>query len=250
MLQDNPAARLLSILQAGKSKQSHLNTRDVWADLLDVDKSDDGKILCELGKFMGLPNEVDSLLDLHFPNAATDSMKHCLHTISGAFRANNLNDQWKLFIDKIDTHSIGTLSMGSAMLDTKLKAKLIEANELDRIRSQIQELIESVISTGEIEVQFQDDLVRYLSRILEAINSYKITGAVPIMEAMEATVGHASISPNFRDNLKKEGVGQQVVAVISALAQMVTVAVGAPDAIENVRNVTTLLLTTAQAPGI
>ena len=68
MHSDNPAARLLKILQDGQKIQVDARCRDVWHKLLDVETSDAALLMSRLGKVMELPNLIINDIRVNYPN--------------------------------------------------------------------------------------------------------------------------------------------------------------------------------------
>lgn len=55
---DNPAQRLLDILEHGRAHPAHQNCRDVWCKLLEVRKNDEQPLLSRLAKALELSGRI------------------------------------------------------------------------------------------------------------------------------------------------------------------------------------------------
>src|SRR5690606_7542055 len=148
------------------------------------------------------------LVEQFYPKQAS-SLGHTLNQIQKAFAAQNLSGGWKTFSQYIDVHCIDGLSMVSAMLDVKLDSKLIEKEVLADFYIKIQGLNDEVVS-ADLPSEFKKFMAHYLRKILDAIGDYLISGAMPILTSVEATLGHAVLDPEFREILGKEGIGKKI----------------------------------------
>ena len=84
-----------------------------------------------------------------------------------------------------------------------------------------------------MESDFPDEiknyLVRGLQRIIVAVDEYRISGAAPILDAMEITLGHAFFDAEYRRALTNTDIGRTIVDVLASVASSITIAVGLPQ---------------------
>ena len=232
MITDNPAARLLAILKNAHTLNGDARAKDCWLRIFELKGSDlntSSILMSKLGQVMLLPHEIRVLVDQFYPNHAS-SLDHTLSQIQKAFIAQNLSGNWNTFSQHIDVHCINGLSMVSAMLDVKLDSKLIEKEVLTEFYSKVQELSDEVLS-ADLPSEFKKFMSHYLWKILNAIGDYLISGAMPILASVEATLGHAVLDPDFRSILNADGVGKKIREVLAALADTATVATAAAGAV-------------------
>ncbi|EON90477.1 hypothetical protein [Plesiomonas shigelloides] len=232
MITDNPAARLLAILHTGKEINPNANAKEVWAILFGLKANVDNYesiLMSKLGQVMLLPHETRILVRQYYPSQVS-SLTHTLNQIQRAFIEQNLSSSWNTFIKHIDMHCISTLSMTSALLDQKLQTKLIDVEELDEFKEKVKSLLSETIASN-LSSEFKRFMTHYLQRIINAINDYLISGAMPILDAIESTLGHAVIDPSFRDELKDTETGTKIRSMLSDLANVVTVATAATGAV-------------------
>lgn len=62
MIGDNPAARLLAILELGIQQDQNIKCRDIWRKLLNVEGGDDALLMSRLGKVMELPQQAIQII--------------------------------------------------------------------------------------------------------------------------------------------------------------------------------------------
>ena len=235
MNHDNAAARLLAILTIGKTFTPTSTCTNAWMRIFEIDGKDphaSSIMMSKLGQVMLLPHETRILVKQYYPNQE-EALNHTLNQIQLAFSSQNLSSQWVSFINHIDAHCFNTLSMVTALLESKLQNKIISNEKLDSFKNKIQELIDETIKS-DLSNDFKKFMTHYLQRILTSINDYLISGAMPILTAVEATLGHAVLDPNFKAELKDTETGSKIRDLISDLANVVTVATAATGAVAHI----------------
>lgn len=235
MTNDNAASRLLAILQQGKALNGTKPTKDAWMSILDVDKNQPNyeiELTAKLGKVMLLPHEINVLLSQYYPTQVV-CLRPAQYQIQNAFTKQELSRTWNTFIDNIDSNCINSLSLASALLDVKLNTKLIDDEKLAEFKVTVSELLNEVI-TSSLDDEFKRFMAHHLQKILDSINYYYISGAMPILDAAESTIGHAVINPKFREEMKNTDVGCKIFKFISVLSDVTTVATAAQGAIAHI----------------
>ena len=227
MQYDNPAARLLSILTAGKNIATNEPCRKAWFGLLDTQKNDHALLMSRLGKLMSLPQEIIDQTKQLFPNQRP-TWDHWSRQVNAGFASQNLNGHWDSFINHIDDHTLTYLAMSADLLESKSSIGSLDLDSLVDLRTNINELLDIVLAS-ETPNDIKKYVVHHLRKILTAIEEYKITGALPILDAVESTIGHAYLDSGYRSFLTSSDVGARILETLAATANVVTVAVGIPQ---------------------
>jgi hypothetical protein len=222
---DNPAERLLTIIRSCKAIPANTMCRQAWVQVLKTG-NDNALLMSRLGKVMELPRIAVEALNDHFPSRAS-TWSHWTSQVNNAFMNQNLHAEWSSFINCIDDHSINYLQLSSDLLHHVTTTKLVASDELAAIREKLNALYEEVLGAT-IDEEVKKYSVRYIRKLLVSLDEYCITGALPILEAVETMVGHAFIDKNYKSFMKDTDLGQQILDSISAMANLVTVAVGLP----------------------
>lgn len=227
MIGDNPAARLLAILEAGKQHEQGQNCRAVWRQIFGLDKRSDALLISRIGKLMELPEQIIQIIQSDFPNQAS-SFNHWSGQVNQAFSAQNLNGEWKTFFGHIDSHTFTYLGLTADLIQTKSPTTILQKETIEELRKRIDQLM-----TETIESDFDPEIKEYVSRclrkILVVLDEYRISGALPIIEAVEAAFGHAFFDEKYRETVSGTQLGQQFMSVLSAVANAVTIVLGAPQ---------------------
>ncbi|EHK5111943.1 hypothetical protein I2702_004762 [Vibrio parahaemolyticus] len=232
MITDNPAARLHAILKQGQEFPTSTPTKDAWSQLLNIDEQGVGQesiLMSKLSQFVLLPHQVQELVSLHYPEQS-DNLRYAMNKLQQAILKQNLSGSWSSFSSHIDQHSLSTLSMVAALLEHKLDTKLIDTDELSEFKARLHTVLDEAIDSN-LSTSFKKYIAHYLQKILTAINDYMISGAQPILDALEATLGHAVLDPEFTEDLKKTETGSKIREILGDLANVVTIATAAGGAV-------------------
>lgn len=227
MQHDNPAARLLAILQEGRTIAHDSSCRRAWEKILNVQKGDAAMLARRLGKVMSLPQEIIELTIESYPGRAS-TWGHWSSQVNSAFFSQNLSSNWQSFIQYIDDHTVNYLQLSADLLESKSRLTKIDQDGLQSIRTTINELVEIVISS-EVDNDLKKYVVHHLRAILAAVDEYQITGAIPVLDSIEATIGHAMISAPYYHFLLDTEIGRRVTEGLTSAANLITVAVGIPQ---------------------
>ncbi len=223
---DNPAARLLALIAAGKKIPNTTSCRDAWQSLLGV-REDNPLLMSRLGKAMELPEATILALKEHFP-AQKKSWAYWEPQVNGAFMAQNLNGKWATFIDQIDAHSVNYLEMSADLLQSRANTKPIVGQEMDVLREKLNQILTEVMGS-EIPDDVKKFAARNIRKIIISIDEYKLTGALPILDAVDSAIGHAHVDKSYMSFLRDTELGGKLLDTLAAAANVVTVAVGLPQ---------------------
>lgn len=223
---DNPALRLLNLLDKAKAINPNTASVNAWESLLDA-KSDHALLLSRMGKMLALPQQIASVLSTSV-EASPDSVRHIADQLYVAFTAHKFDGKWEAFTARIDVHIINYLTLASTLLETRNPTKRLDAEELASLREQLSSLLEK-IRLSDIDVNLKSYIVMQLHDLIAVLDDYFITGAGPILERIEATVGHAYWDSGYRSFLTDHDLGQSLFQCLAAAANLITVAVGIPQ---------------------
>lgn len=142
---DNPAQRLLDLLEQGNEYQRTDNCRSVWQQILQVEGMEEQYLLNRLACAMALPGRIIQVREDNFSTLRGKSNYWKSH-VDKAFVSQSLNDGWHTFRDNIDDRTLTELSMLSDLFETRGAHAGIAADEIDALLERITQL------RGEIRV--------------------------------------------------------------------------------------------------
>lgn len=226
---DNPAQRLLNLLEQGNGYQRTDNCRRIWQKILQVEGLEEHYLLTRLSHAMELPGRIIQVRENNFSTLRGKS-NHWKACIDKAFISQTLNDGWHTFKDHIDDRTMSELGMLSDLFETRGAHAGIETEDIGSLLERITEL-RNEIRVSRLSHAMKTLLLKQLSQIQEALESYSISGVEPVMDAVQSTLGLAVLHPEYRKEISK-GTGSQFGEKISALltdtASVVTIAGAMP----------------------
>ncbi|MEI7282241.1 hypothetical protein [Pectobacterium carotovorum] len=232
---DNPVKRLINILNVGKeiyrdnqrsSPNRVIACRDAWRMIFNFDTEPDYFLLYRIGEVMALPYKIKNILMNNFESDYWKS-SHWEAQINEAFKNVDLNASWSGFITKIDDRTITELKMMCLIIETKGHIKDLAPEQLNKFKEDVENIKNEVINS-DIPKSLKDVFMKYLKKIIDAVDGYQISGVEPIMEAVESTLGHAFVDEEYKNAIKENEFGSKIVNVLSSIANTVTIAEGLP----------------------
>lgn len=220
MEKDNPARRLLIILQKGKSINGNEPCLDTWNKLLEINDINNHSLLFNrLGKLITLPNIIrEDVLKYHKDNISECNL--AISQVNHALKVQNLSSTWNTFIGHINDEALNYLNLIAKLLDYEYETELLKKENLDEFRSSIDELIQE-IKDLDVDTDFKKYILHYLKKIIDSIDEYNITGITPIVESLEVTLGHAVINKEFGKNIKESNFSDKFIDILEKLNSLV-----------------------------
>lgn len=239
---DNPAQRLLDILEAGKTYSQGTNCREVWVLLLQAQLNNEQHLLSRLARVMELPGRIVQVREDHFSALRGKSMywKSC---VDNAFVSQSLNNTWQSFMQHIDARTLSELSMLSDLFETRGAHAAMQSDEIDALLERLTEL-RNEIREADLPLTMKTLLLKQLSQIQEALETYSISGVEPVMDAVQSTLGLAVLNPEYRQEISKgtdSRFGEKISDLLSDVANVVTVAGALPALTVAVSNALTYI---------
>ena len=219
---ENPATRLLHILEAGKKHGPNVITKVVWSDVLKVPKDDLPLLLTRIGKAMALIGEISETVSSN-ENINPSSYLDWVPNVTKAFSDQSLNGRWSSFMSHIDVHTLNYLSHTADILSA-------HGAHVPWDFEKIQDLSESIsgividIKDSELPVNVKKYMILKLREILLAIDEYEITGEGSIIEVVESVFGHLILNQEFRDSVKDSSASGKFWDFMSKVALIATIA--------------------------
>ena len=222
---NNPAGRLLNIINAGKKAPGDKQAAEIWAELLTVPISDNSLLLRRVGYVMALPSQIREQFE-ELNNLDKKIYLKWLPSVEASFSILNFQMPWKQFIERFDGSVIYGMEICSDLLSRERPEKVAEEDLLSELKNAVDELI-SKSNSEEIEIDLRKILYGHLLRIKLAIEEYQIRGIVPLEEEFHTVLGEVVLNPDIYKESKRSGFGRKFWDTMGKLALVVTVTVGA-----------------------
>tara|TARA_R100000655_G_scaffold65413_1_gene103872 strand:- start:1145 stop:1915 length:771 start_codon:yes stop_codon:yes gene_type:complete len=221
---DNPAARLLSILERGGQISDGRSCRDAWCELLDVRKGDHAVLMGRIGRVMALSTDIIERLE-GIGGIKVDRYMHWVKPLENAFLKNNLNGQWKDFKSQINPHVINYLSMTSDLFSHKCPEPVISESHLDSIINSARSLIDEV-RKADLPEDIKEFMIRHLYKVSVAVEEYIIRGAESVSSVIESAFGHGVLHGESVELAKTNSVVKKFWQSMANIAMVVSISTG------------------------
>ncbi len=221
---DNPAARLLAILEKGLEHRNEANCRMVWCQLLQVERTDHATLMGRIGKVMALSIDIVESLNA-IGDIKVERYLHWVKPIENAFIKNDLNGQWGGFRGQINDHVINYLSMTSDLLSHKQPEPVLPKSSLDSILSDARGLIDEV-RDSDIPTQVKNFMIKQLHKVCLAVEEHSISGSESVSSTVESAFGYGVLHAEAVELAKTNTTAKKFWQSIANIALVVSISTG------------------------
>jgi|GEM_PF-3323403 len=221
---DNPAARLLSILEKGLEHKDTENCREVWCNLLETKPGDNATLMGRIGKVMSLSTDIMESLN----NVGVVKVERYLHwvaPIEKAFISNNLNGNWQGFRAHINGHVINYLSMTSDLLSHKRPESVLDKSTLDSILDNTRALIDEV-RESELPEKIKEFMIKHLYKVCLSVEEHVINGTESVSNAVETAFGYGVLNSEAVELAKTNPTAKKFWQNMANIALVVSISTG------------------------
>jgi hypothetical protein len=144
---NNPAGRLHRILAAARAKPPNFKTRQVWAQVLEIDEKDTAALLGAIADIIYLVRDakaaVQSVGDLN-----SDVYLKSFKPIEGALARATLEIRWDQFSKHIDESTMARLEVVADILSKQRPEPMPNSDDLAEVSHRIDELFDITVAAS------------------------------------------------------------------------------------------------------
>lgn len=211
---DNPAQTLRQFLLAitNYSNSGQILRKALLEILgLEVNKLSEQILWEKISKLMTLPYKIDETLNDYFTDEEITAPNWKVNVIK-FFSSMNINASVSQH-RTITQETFNELGLISLLFKTKGEIGKLANEDIIDIQQQLSELKNSVIESN-LSKELRKDILHYINNIIRSLEDYAITGIEPLISSIEATLGHACISPAFQDVVKNTEIGGKLKSIL------------------------------------
>ncbi|MDY7070522.1 hypothetical protein PshuTeo2_05440 [Pseudomonas hunanensis] len=224
MTNDNPAARMLAILQSIHDIPGNKPCKAAWSSAFRIDAGDDSSLMIRLSQLMSMSVDAVLLMNERFPALRDQTTQWHIQLIT-ALTSQQLAGSIQTFTNGYTRKHNDFLKVIDQMIGISAPAE-IDLSLINEFREGISNLINETLES-QLEPKAKSYLVKALRRILAALDDYRLTGVVPVVESIELVAGHMFTDSQFKNSMSSD-FGNRVFSVIGAIADSIAIATGAP----------------------
>jgi hypothetical protein len=220
---ENPAKRLYTLLSVAKKQDGKKRVGEVWAFVLGIEASNQGELLVGIADVIHLVDKVKRSI------TSLDDANHGLllerfGNVETLFANLNLNQTWEHGQRYLDETTMYSLRVCSDVLSRDIGNKEISVEELQKLQSDVEDLLNTVLST-DFDAELRSVLIENLEAIRRSIIGYRINGVDGMRQALEKSLGAVFLNQKLREELLKKENGNQFVqkfqSILGSLGRLV-----------------------------
>lgn len=203
MIANNPAGRLLEIVEQGRKISDNTNALAAWSELLNIPVPQEiSLILKRISDFYTLSDEIARLVG-NIKGIDESLYLQWRTKAKPAFQNINFQAKWlTVFKSRFDDSVVYGLRFCNDLLAKQRPEKSVAITSVKDIAGKVSELIEE-IEQESLDEETKGYIKERLIDISEALNSSRILGIKPIEKELNITIGSLAINNNYK--LQSEG---------------------------------------------
>ena len=199
---ENPAKRLYALLANAKKQNAKTSTGEIWASVLGIEPSNRGELLVGIADVIHLVDKVKRSIT-NLDDANHDLLLERFGNVERVFTNLNFSQTWEHGQKFLDETTMYSLRICSDVLSKGIGNKEISGEELKKIQSDVDELLNTILS-ADFDAELKSVLVENLEVIRKSIISYRINGVDGMRQALEKSIGASFINQKLREELTKD----------------------------------------------
>ncbi len=192
---NNPAERLLQIVNNGKNHNGGRPVIDIWSEILSTSASDYSLLIRRIGYVMDLPSQIKLKIESLGEYDPNIYLKW-LPNVENAFKSVHFQMQWSQFISNFDGTVMYGLEVSSDLLSRKSPEPTADNKTLNSILTDLEDLISKSIQVDAPPI-LKDIILENLIKIKHSIEEYSIRGIIPIQREFNSFLATTVMQNNM-----------------------------------------------------
>ncbi|ERY41893.1 TPA: hypothetical protein ACRNW4_003280 [Pseudomonas aeruginosa] len=215
-VRNNPAGRLLDLLEELRNTNGNTPVRRVFAHMFNADENDTGEVLRLLSDFSGLVRDAKSATS-RIANVDTSLYLAPYFRIEEMIGRISLEKLWHQVKEPLDDKVLTELRFGADLLSRAVNGAELDEDEVVRFFEELDALLCDALSS-DLPDQLKRLFVKNLESIRHALLAFKIAGADGLQDELDAVLGSII---RHRDEMVKAGDGGPKQKLIERLFALV-----------------------------
>ncbi len=221
---NNPAARLLEIINKARSIPGNVSTGDGWAKLFDLNSKDLPEILLRISDLFQLIYETRRAVE------ELNDYDHQLYLrpidkVVSAFTTIRFDIEWAHIINQFDETTLYGLSICSDVLSKYSKEQPIDEETIKALLKDVNDLQEDVLKSG-LPDELRSFLLEQLEKLRSALLNYRVFGSKRLKSTLESITGAVFLKGNDIAPFWDNPLVKRTIGILTQIANIVTVAQG------------------------
>jgi len=216
---NNPASRLHDILKRCRTMQKERGKpmMVVWRQILGVAPDlEETMVMTLVGKIFLLPSQVTTEIS-QFADLDQRLYLGWKQDLAEALKKINFNSNFADFYDKLSDSLLLTIEFCAHELSKRRPEKVLDQASLDEIKEQVHSFYDSILA-ADIPADIRRFLLDHTYELIDAIDSYIITGAIPLQRALDSTIGSFLTDQETAKQIKNEEISKRFWEIMNKVA--------------------------------
>lgn len=196
---NNPAGRYYEILRKAKSKGDGLTIRQMWAQVLEEEESNDSAITRKVIEVYHLGEEIKNLIGMN-KDVNKKLYLSSFPQIEKAIFPLQLDAPWRSQKQNLSDGVMTRLQFCSELLSSTYNEEQLQGEDLVQVTKLIDELFNTVLSSS-LDGGIRITLLEEIERLRMALSMYKINGAKGLKQSLQSTIGMVVANQEELSNL-------------------------------------------------
>ena len=218
---DNPAGRLLSILERAVSldqEWKQKSARESWAQVLEINPNDAPSVLRGIANVVNLPADITDAVK-KLKGLDPKNLIGWIPKFLEPWSQMNLDVQFGGFMKTVDETMLSLLRICDDLLRNQAPEPIAPEEQLKQIHIDVVSLA-TEIAAADIEENLKEYLLHFLTIIEVAISDYRVKGFKSLKAGLEQCVGALRVNRGHRNDLETS-IGKRVLSVLTVYALLV-----------------------------
>jgi hypothetical protein len=208
LLINNPAARLLKLIQALRFHDANRPAMDAWRSVLAVAPNDNPRLLERFGLVVMLPRRAKQAV-LEVPDISHEIYLRWLPQVESAFVRQSLSGPLHQYLGQIDkTVELG-IEFCAELLARQRPENTLGDDDLQALRKEFALLLTD-LDVADIPLVLKHRISRHLAEVVKAIDDYQIAGVEALEHALETVVGAAVLDAATSEMFRGTTMGRRI----------------------------------------
>jgi hypothetical protein len=209
---DNPAGRLLNLIEKLKNHRMNDLAIQAWAAVLGIPANDTFAILVRLGRIIALPKIIKDAIST-IPDIDLNLFLSWMPALEGAFQAHSLSAPLAHFLNPISQEAIVRLQFCADRLSQSRPEKLLDPKDLQDLRHHFFSIRSELVGSN-LPADLRAFIETHLNEIIDALQDYEFLGVAPLERALAYTAASTGRDSARAAQIDKNPVGHKFLEYV------------------------------------
>lgn len=231
---DDPAQRLLALLQEARKFDDNPSAYEAWCRLFRIRPDDEAGFYHHLGRVYALPLLIRKKIE-HIRDIRSEAYLYWIPMLSEALRGCRLEGNWNDFLKRISDAVLAGLEICSDTLRRNCPERTLSNDQLEVLLRDVRGLVDEVVAS-DIAETLKQYMLKHLDMVERAIQDHRLHGTEPLENAVAAVVGSVFLREGIQQEIANTDVGNRFWTLMGRVLMIVGITAGTAQITRDVLN--------------